>query len=146
MLSSVARTLLKLLPSSGKNKEIVGRDVTLQEESTAGLWSPLPFAHVVLFLDFDGVIHPCQNETFERMHLIEELLDACPAMVIIISSSWRECASVAYLKSIFRMPDRDRVIGATSLVYLPSGRTGVRAAECEDFVFAHQIKSFHLSG
>ncbi|MGQ0304084.1 hypothetical protein [Escherichia coli] len=47
------------------------------------------------------------------MPLVEKLLDKCPSMVIVISSSWRECASITYLKSLFRLPYRDKVIGAT---------------------------------
>ncbi|EGL0106826.1 HAD domain-containing protein [Enterobacter hormaechei] len=93
-------------------------------------------------LDFDGVCHRCKNETFERMPLLEKLLDNCPAMVIVISSSWRECANTSYLKSLFRVPYRDKIIGATGSVYLKHGQTGVRAAECEDFVFSHRVKAF----
>ncbi|WP_254044893.1 HAD domain-containing protein, partial [Salmonella enterica] len=37
---------------------------------------------------------------------------------------------------------RDRVIGATPSLYLPSGSIGVRAAECEDFVTRHKVKAF----
>ncbi len=117
-------------------------EVCVHEETTAGLWAPLPDSHVVLFLDFDGVCHRCKNETFERMPLLEKLLDNCPAMVIVISSSWRECANTSYLKSLFRVPYRDKIIGATGSVYLKHGQTGVRAAECEDFVFSHRVKAF----
>ncbi len=94
-------------------KSPLHEEVCVPEETTAGLWGPLPDSHVVLFLDFDGVCHRCKNETFERMPLVEKLLDKCPSMVIVISSSWRECASITYLKSLFRLPYRDKVIGAT---------------------------------
>ncbi|WP_263303127.1 HAD domain-containing protein [Escherichia fergusonii] len=76
------------------------------------------------------------------MPLVEKLLDKCPSMVIVISSSWRECASITYLKSLFRLPYRDKVIGATDSVYLKPNQSGVRAAECEDFVFSHRVKAF----
>lgn len=75
-------------------KSPLHEEVCVPEETTAGLWGPLPDSHVVLFLDFDGVCHRCKNETFERMPLVEKLLDKCPSMVIVISSSWRECASM----------------------------------------------------
>jgi len=142
LFSSIFKFLCKLRgsPQEFKNEEVAG--VLSQDESTAGLWSPLPLIHVVLFLDFDGVVHPCQNESFEHMYLIEKLLDTCPSMFIVISSSWRECANTVYLKSLFRTPYRDRVIGATPSLYLPSGRAGVRAAECEDFIFAYKVKAF----
>lgn len=142
MLQSIYKFLFNLCssPQQPKNKDVDG--ILSHEEITAGLWGPLPSIHVVLFLDFDGVVHKCQNESFERMHLIERLLDASPSMFIVISSSWRECGSITYLKSLFRSPYRDRVIGATPSLYLPSGSIGVRAAECEDFVIRHKVKAF----
>ncbi|UXF06956.1 hypothetical protein N5O75_26465 (plasmid) [Escherichia coli] len=73
------------------------------------------------------------------MPLVEKLLDKCPSMVIVISSSWRECASITYLKSLFRLPYRDKVIGATDSVYLKPNQSGVRAAECEDFVLMNPL-------
>lgn len=135
-MSSSARNLFKILSSFLIQKNPHHEEVCVHEETTAGLWAPLPDSHVVLFLDFDGVCHRCKNETFERMPLLEKLLDNCPAMVIVISSSWRECANTSYLKSLFRVPYRDKIIGATGSVYLKHGQTGVRAAECEDFVFS----------
>ncbi|EGO4234233.1 hypothetical protein ITZ56_001824 [Escherichia coli] len=141
-MSSSARNLFKILSSFLIQKNPLHEEACVHEETTAGLWAPLPDSHVVLFLDFDGVCHRCKNETFERMPLLEKLLDNCPAMVIVISSSWRECANTRYLKSLFRMPYRDKIIGATGSVYLKHGQTGVRAAECEDFVFSHQVKAF----
>ncbi|WP_409998345.1 HAD domain-containing protein [Escherichia coli] len=120
-------------------KSPLHEEVCVPEETTAGLWGPLPDSHVVLFLDFDGVCHRCKNETFERMPLVEKLLDKCPSMVIVISSSWRECASITYLKSLFRLPYRDKVIGATDSVYLKPNQSGVRAAECEDFVLMNPL-------
>lgn len=142
MLQSIYEFLCKIRcsPQKLRNKDLDG--ILPQDESTAGLWGPLPLIHIVLFLDFDGVIHKCQNESFERMYLIEKLLDASPSMFIFISSSWRECGSITYLKSLFRSPYRDRVIGATPSLCLPSGGIGVRAAECEEFVARHQVKAF----
>ncbi|HFV9915895.1 TPA: HAD domain-containing protein [Salmonella enterica subsp. diarizonae serovar 61:l,v:z35] len=142
MIQSIYEFLCKFRcsPQRLKNNDVDG--ILSQEESTAGLWGPLPSIHVVLFLDFDGVIHKCQNESFEWMYLIERLLDASPSMFIVISSSWRECGSISYLKSLFRSPYRDRVIGATPSLYLPSGSIGVRAAECEEFVARYRVKAF----
>lgn len=117
-MSFSARNIFKILSSFLMQKSPLHEEVCVPEETTAGLWGPLPDSHVVLFLDFDGVCHRCKNETFERMPLVEKLLDKCPSMVIVISSSWRECASITYLKSLFRLPYRDKVIGATDSVYL----------------------------
>ena len=88
MLQSIYKFLFNFMQFTEppKNKDVDG--ILSHEESTAGLWGPLPLIHVVLS-DFDGVVHKCQNESFERMHLIERLLDASPSMFIVISSSWR---------------------------------------------------------
>lgn len=142
MLQSIYKFLFKLCNSPQQLINIDVDEILSQEELTAGLWEPLPSIHVVLFLDFDGVVHKCQNESFERMYLIERLLDASPSMFIVISSSWRECGSITYLKSLFSSPYRGRVIGATPSLYLPSGGIGVRAAECENFVTRHKVKAF----
>ncbi len=57
-------------------KSPLHEEVCVPEETTAGLWGPLPDSHVVLFLDFDGVCHRCKNETFERMPLGKRKLTA----------------------------------------------------------------------
>ncbi|MWT73249.1 hypothetical protein GQM18_20075 [Escherichia coli] len=142
MLQSIYEFLYNLRCSPKKLAKQSVEGILFQDESAAGLWMPLPSIHIVLFLDFDGVIHKCQNESFEQMYLIERLLDACPSMFIVISSSWRECASISYLKSLFRSPYRDRVIGATPSLSLPSGNIGVRAAECEYFATRYQVNAF----
>jgi hypothetical protein len=142
MISTVIKPLLRLFQSSGSSSLPQATSALKVEMPVAGLWRPLPAKHVVLFLDFDGVCHPCQNETFDKMPLIERLLTQCPHMVIVISSSWRESASVGYLRSLFPKTCVDRVIGATGSLYLRPGQIGVRAAECEDFAFTHRIKSF----
>ncbi len=83
-------------------KSPLHEEVCVPEETTAGLWGPLPDSHVVLFLDFDGVCHRCKNETFERMPLVEKLLDKCPSMVIVVVQfvAW-VLASITYLKISF---------------------------------------------
>lgn len=48
---------------------------------------------MVLFLDFDGVLHPeilkDQNELLSRLPLIESVLREYPLVEIVISSAWR---------------------------------------------------------
>ncbi|MCW1829994.1 HAD domain-containing protein [Enterobacter asburiae] len=142
MIASIIKPLLRLFQSPEIAVPAPVTSSRMEEKAVAGLWRPLPEKHVVLFLDFDGVCHPCQSETFEKMPLLERLLEECPAMVIVISSSWRECASVGYLRALFPKTCEDRLIGATSSLYLMPGQTGVRAAECEDFAYTYRIKSF----
>jgi hypothetical protein len=53
-----------------------------------------PDGAVLLYLDFDGVLHRRMNESFERMPLLEEILTQCPEILIVVSSSWRETMSL----------------------------------------------------
>lgn len=77
---------------------------------------------VVLFLDFDGVLHPCggvgPGERFSRKPLLEELLreQTLLHVVIVISSTWREAYSLKSLISIFSADIQPRVIGATPIL------------------------------
>ena len=63
----------------------------------------------VLFLDFDGVLHPGQSETFEFMPDLYRILDALPELDVVVSSSWRDTAPPDYLQKLFREPYRSRV-------------------------------------
>jgi hypothetical protein len=44
---------------------------------------------IIMFLDFDGVLHPKMNGTFEHMDNLKKVLDKYPQIDIVISSSWR---------------------------------------------------------
>jgi len=77
----------------------------------------------VLFLDFDGVTHPepCfQDVVFCRMHLIEAVLLAFPAVDIVISSSWRDHYPLSELQEFFCEKLRPRVVGVTPSIKNPS--------------------------
>ena len=43
----------------------------------------------ILFLDFDGVLHPGNRGTFERAPMLEMWLLKHPEVDVVISSSWR---------------------------------------------------------
>lgn len=68
---------------------------------------------VLLYLDFDGVLHRRMNETFERMPLLEKILKQCPELHIVVSSSWRETMTLEGLKYLFPVAFRHRIIGVT---------------------------------
>lgn len=68
----------------------------------------------VLFLDFDGVLHPIKGgaSQFSRLPLLVPLFDAHPDLRIVVSSAWR----LAFpLEELFELLEvlRDRVIGVT---------------------------------
>ncbi len=68
----------------------------------------------VLFLDFDGVLHPRTGgaSQFSRLPLLVPLFDAHPDLRIVVSSDWRLAFPP---EDLFEFLDilRDRVIGVT---------------------------------
>jgi len=50
---------------------------------------------MILFLDFDGVLHPELHdvEVFCRVELLWKILRACPEVEVVFSTSWRELHS-----------------------------------------------------
>lgn len=60
----------------------------------------------VLFVDFDGVLHPVgrlkrQSLPFEYMHVLEAVLRRWPCLQVVISSSWRERYGLEQLRDFF---------------------------------------------
>lgn len=78
---------------------------------------------MILFLDFDGVLHTAFNasspkDDFKKLPLLEKWLRRHPEVNIVISSSWREVMSMASLKEIFSEDLRNRVIDTCSILPL----------------------------
>ncbi|WP_454905033.1 HAD domain-containing protein [Variovorax gossypii] len=75
---------------------------------------------MILFLDFDGVLHPEGEEhilnggtDFCFLPRLEALLREFPHVRIVISSSWREQLAYKTLLKPFSEDIRARIIGAT---------------------------------
>jgi hypothetical protein len=72
---------------------------------------------MILFLDFDGVLHPepCYDEAqfFCRLPLLENLLREFPNVSVVVSSTWRDTRTVEELRTVFSADIAPRVIGAT---------------------------------
>jgi hypothetical protein len=70
---------------------------------------------VILFLDFDGVLHPEVMGTPELCHLpaLEELLREFPQVKLVLSTSWRIVYPHDALLEVFSADIRERIIGAT---------------------------------
>jgi hypothetical protein len=75
----------------------------------------------VLFLDFDGVLHPTSHSStlFSQMNLLEQALGdgACQ---IVISSSWRFHMDLSKLRSQFPNSIQERILGVTGEPYIGS--------------------------
>jgi len=140
MLSVIKKTLSRIFV--GKVEQSIPNFTPTLEQSTSGLWRSVPSQHIVLYLDFDGVLHPCMTETFEKMHFLEEILSKCPHLYIVISSSWRTSATRTYLKSLFSQEYQSRLLGATDTLFAKGTGGYVRYEECSDFAFTHRIKAF----
>jgi len=73
---------------------------------------------MMLFLDFDGVLHPSPGPTdFCRLPLLESWLRTHPDVNIIISSSWREVMDMEVLQHIFSEDLQHRVIDKCPLIH-----------------------------
>jgi hypothetical protein len=78
---------------------------------------------MILFLDFDGVLHPSFSRGknhFSSLHLFWQLLSACQDLEVVFSTSWREDYPVEKLIQLVSERDGERYIerfiGATPCV------------------------------
>ena len=74
---------------------------------------------IILFLDFDGVLHApnCRAaRLFEHLARLEAVLRDFPEVGIVVSSSWRERRTLSQLRELFAVEMRERVLGSTPVV------------------------------
>lgn len=71
----------------------------------------------ILFLDFDGVLHPdpCWSEDrhFEKLPALENVLRDFPKIEIVVSSTWRHKRSLDRLRGLFSSDIAPRIIDVT---------------------------------
>ena len=74
---------------------------------------------MILFLDFDGVLHPLPDpqqpgqELFTRLELLEQVLRELPEVEVVISSSWREAHPLEELRTYFSRDLQHRIVDVT---------------------------------
>jgi hypothetical protein len=72
---------------------------------------------VILFLDFDGVLHPdpCYDASrlFENAPRLAHALRDFPRVTLVLSTSWRQARPYEQLLGLLPAPLRQRVIGIT---------------------------------
>jgi hypothetical protein len=94
---------------------------------------------LILFLDFDGVLHPdppsSQHPLWCCASLLADWLNRHPDVGVVVSSTWRKDRSVEELKTLLPHAVGERVIGSTptELVELYT-----RQVECEAWMRIHQ--------
>jgi hypothetical protein len=99
----------------------------------------------VLFLDFDGVMHPefChESKHFVHLATFEAVMRAAPHVEVVISSTWRQKRSLHELKAVFTADVAARIVGATPLYAqldgVPDSLQGYeREAECRSWLQQH---------
>ena len=67
----------------------------------------------IIFLDFDGVLHPDGIAKFSRLPILEKFLSEMPEVEIVISSTWREDHTLDQLRGFFSPHLRNRISGVT---------------------------------
>ncbi len=110
------------------------RPVPLEDPTTPKPELVRPPHGLVLFLDFDGVLHPGFSETFCHRDNLERILRANPTVDVVISSDWRR-ADFTYLQELFSDDVRERIIGRTGYMEGPYARH----REIIEFCRAHSI-------
>ena len=92
----------------------------------------------LLFLDFDGVLHPTHfagEDPFNRVHLLEETLYGSN-IGIVISSSWRFTHSLEKLQKLLPNSISSLVIGVTGS---PVIGKHPRHQEIVNFLQSHEV-------
>ena len=91
----------------------------------------------VLFLDFDGVLHPTTHGSalLSQLPLLESALEGCD-YTMVISSSWRFHLEMEDLKKHFSSSVRDKIVGVTEDAYIGAY---ARFHEINAYVLQHGI-------
>lgn len=94
---------------------------------------------MLLFLDFDGVLHPVSGEPFQCLPRLEALLRDNPRIDVVLSTSWRLLHSLDELRAFFTQDLQRRIIGQTPVIMqieMPY-RPYVRHREIREYLRRH---------
>lgn len=93
----------------------------------------------VLFLDFDGVLHPdpptAKYPLWSRSELLQQWLKNHTDIDVVVSSTWRNTRTLSQLTSLLPQALANRVIGVTPKIQ-EEGYT--RQRECESWMRLHR--------
>lgn len=101
---------------------------------------------MILFLDFDGVLHPSSPTKkgvgyFHNMSVFEDLMKVIPEVKIVISSSWREEFVFADLVQFFPEWLQPNIIGVTPIFSVGSFKTNFwRHEEIQEWIKDNNYK------
>lgn len=92
---------------------------------------------MIVFIDFDGVLHPVRGQDkFQYLPSLLELLDEFPDIRIVVSSSWRTIMDEAVLESMFER-HACKFIGTTGEMEAP-GEVHGRMLEIQSWIIKHE--------
>ncbi|HEY6018951.1 MAG TPA: HAD domain-containing protein [Candidatus Paceibacterota bacterium] len=93
---------------------------------------------MLLFLDFDGVMHPRApaGKYFSSLSRLEGVLRDYQFLEIVIASTWREAMGIEELRKHFSPEMRHRVVGVTPIHDIDPFEEliGSRQREVEDYL------------
>ncbi len=106
---------------------------------------------MILFLDFDGVLHPdpCPSpeRLFENAPRLTRLLDHHPDVGVVLSTSWRTVRPESELLEALPASLRQRVLGlnprCSDFTPEPARMPYRRHAECEQWLRLHGMDGSH---
>lgn len=101
----------------------------------------------ILFLDFDGVLHPFpmspHDQHFSQVAYLWTILDSNPQLSVVITSTWRETHSLEQLIELLNPPSQyvARFIGVTPVLEdLHNYVAGVRQTEIESYLTSNNME------
>lgn len=71
---------------------------------------------MILFLDFDGVLHGLGRPKLEHRPRLEAILRNFPMVEVVLSTSWRETYTLDALRDLFSEDVRPQIVGVTPLI------------------------------
>jgi len=94
---------------------------------------------MILFLDFDGVLHPegvGSDLEFFYLDNFQQLLRQFPSIRVVVSSTWRLSEPLDVLRHYFAPDIRERIVGVTPDIQASNSRRqpGGRQRECEAWI------------
>jgi hypothetical protein len=94
----------------------------------------------VLFLDFDGVLHPTTHGSnlLSQLPLLESAIESHDC-ALVISSSWRFHLEIEDLKKHFSSSVRNKIVGVTGEAYIGAY---ARFHEINAYVLHHGVKDW----